>query len=226
MRIALLLTGFTRSHQNNFNSIRKFILDRYDTDVYFATWDKTQGNLNSSLFDSNNSAIIDLYSNKLKNYSIINFEEYLGNKKIINFIDRENDVFKVDQRAIQHGSFWVERLRDQWYLVNIANNLISENYDKVIRLRFDINLLNFDILEKEYVIPSPHPVNPYTDHMAYGNQEIMNKYCSLYSSIETLYQKYNVDVSFAEFMLKYYMENTEPPAQAFIDTNIKYEIIK
>lgn len=226
MKIALLLTGFTRSHLQNFETIKHFILDRYNTDVYFATWNKTQGNLNSQLSDSDNKSIIDLYGNRLKQYSIVDFDYYMKNKSTIQFLDRDDDVFKTNNRAIEHGSFWVERLRDQWYLVNIANKLICDSYDKVIRLRFDIKLNNFSILNENFVIPKPHPINPYTDHMAYGSQEIMNKYCSMFLHIEKLYKEYNLDISFAELMLKFYMEKTEPYINCFIDDNINYEIIK
>lgn len=226
MKVALLLTGFTRSHLQNFQTIKHFILDRYDTDVYFATWDKTQGNLNSELIQSDNNSIIDLYGNKLKKYSIVDFDYYTKNKTTIKLLDRTEDVFKTDPRAINHGAFWVERLRDQWYLVNIAKDLIDGNYDKVIRLRFDIKLHNFSIINQNFVIPKPHPINPYTDHMAYGSQEIMTKYCSLFLHIEQLYKEYNLDISFAELMLKFFMEKTEPYVDCFIDDNINYEIIK
>lgn len=226
MKVALLLTGFTRSHIQNFESIKKFILERYDTDVYFSTWNKTQSQIGSELLSSNNDKIIELYKNYLKEYTIVDFDFYQEHRKNILFLDREDDVFKVNKRAIEHGSFWVERLRDQWYLVNLAEKLVYEKYDFVIRLRFDIKLHQFELLDKEFVIPPPHPINPYTDHLAYGSQEVMHKYCSLYYRIENLYTEYNVDISFAELMLKYYMENIAPPVTAFIDANIKYEIIK
>lgn len=226
MKVALLLTGFTRSHVHNFDSIKRCILDKYSTDVYFATWNKTQSKVGSELLVSDNKKIIDLYSDVIKEYSIVDLDAYLKYKSKIKFIDRDTDVFKVNQRAIDHGSFWVERLRDQWYLVNIAEKLIRGKYDVVIRLRFDTKLNNFELLDKEFVIPSPHPLNPYTDHMAYGDQAIMRKYCSLHHHIEELYTKYNVDISFAELMLKFYMEDFGDKINAYIDNNIDYEIIK
>lgn len=226
MKVALILTGFTRSHIQNFDSIKQLILNRYETDVYFATWNKTQSNVRSELLKSNNENIIELYKNYLKEYTIVDFDFYQQNRKPITFLNREEDVFKVNKRAIEHGPFWVERLRDQWYLVNLAEKLIYGKYDIVIRLRFDIKLHQFELLDEEFVTPSPHPINPYTDHLAYGSQTIMRKYCSLYSHIEKLYTDCNVDISFAELMLQYYMENIYPPVKAFIDPNIKYEIIK
>lgn len=226
MKVALLLTGFTRSHIQNFESVKRFVLERYKPDVYFATWNKTQSNVSSEILHSNSEKIIDLYKKYLKEYTIVDFDFYQQNRKNISFLDRNDDVFKVNKRAIEHGSFWVERLRDQWYLVNLAEKLVYGKYDVVIRLRFDIKLHQFELLEEEFVTPTPHPINPYTDHLAYGSQTVMRKYCSLYSYIEKLYADHNVDISFAELMLQYYMENVSPPVKVFVDQNIKYEIIK
>lgn len=226
MRVALLLTGFIRSHEQNFNSIKNLILDNYDTDVYISTWDKDQSYINSELKESSPENIIKLYERHLKGFSILNFSSYLNEKKKIQFIDREYDVFKTNQRAIDHGSLWIERLRDQWYLVNKGFKLISTEYDKVMRLRFDINLHSFRIIEESFVIPQPHPLNPYSDHMAYGNMEEMAKYCNMYNNIQIIYKEHNIDISFAENMLKFYMESTSPIVNTYIDSTIQYEIIK
>jgi hypothetical protein len=225
MKIALLLTGFVRSYLNNFNSLKVNIIDKYNTDIYISTWNKTQSIINSGYDDYDINSFINIYSDKLKDYIILDIDKYYADKINITFQSRSDDVFKINNRAIEHGSRWVERLRDQWYIVNNGFNLISNNYDYIIRTRFDVLINNFNLLPVDFVIPAPHPINVYNDHFAYGNYDNMKIYCDLYSNIEKLYIDYNIDISNAEYMLKFYIENYHK-INTYIDSTIKYGILK
>lgn len=225
MKIALLLTGFVRSYLNNFNSLKVNIIDKYNTDIYISTWNKTQSIINSGYDDYDINSFINIYSDKLKDYIILDIDKYYADKINITFQSRSDDIFKINNRAIEHGSRWVERLRDQWYIVNNGFNLISNNYDYIIRTRFDVLINNFNLLPIDFVIPAPHPINVYNDHFAYGNYDNMQIYCDLYSNIEKLYIDYNIDISNAEYMLKFYIENYHK-INTYIDSTIKYGILK
>jgi hypothetical protein len=225
MKIALLLTGFVRSYLNNFNSLKVNIIDKYNTDIYISTWNKTQSIINSGYDDYDINSFINIYSDKLKDYIILDIDKYYADKINITFQSRSDDIFKINNRAIEHGSRWVERLRDQWYIVNNGFNLISNNYDYIIRTRFDVLINNFNLLPVDFVIPAPHPINVYNDHFAYGNYDNMKIYCDLYSNIEKLYIDYNIDISNAEYMLKFYIENYHK-INTYIDSTIKYGILK
>ena len=225
MKIALLLTGFVRSYLSNFNSLKVNIIDKYNTDIYISTWNKTQSIINSGYDDYDINSFINIYSDKLKDYIILDIDKYYADKINITFQSRSDDVFKINNRAIEHGSRWVERLRDQWYIVNNGFNLISNNYDYIIRTRFDVLINNFNLLPVDFVIPAPHPINVYNDHFAYGNYDNMKIYCDLYSNIEKLYIDYNIDISNAEYMLKFYIENYHK-INTYIDSTIKYGILK
>jgi hypothetical protein len=225
MKIALLLTGFVRSYLNNFNSLKVNIIDKYNTDIYISTWNKTQSIINSGYDDYDINSFINIYSDKLKDYIILDIDKYYADKINITFQSRSDDIFKINNRAIEHGSRWVERLRDQWYIVNNGFNLISNNYDYIIRTRFDVLINNFNLLPIDFVIPAPHPINVYNDHFAYGNYDNMKIYCDLYSNIEKLYIDYNIDISNAEYMLKFYIENYHK-INTYIDSTIKYGILK
>jgi hypothetical protein len=225
MKIALLLTGFVRSYLNNFNSLKVNIIDKYNTDIYISTWNKTQSIINSGYDDYDINSVINIYSDKLKDYIILDIDKYYADKINITFQSRSDDVFKINNRAIEHGSRWVERLRDQWYIVNNGFNLISNNYDYIIRTRFDVLINNFNLIPVDFVIPAPHPINVYNDHFAYGNYDNMKIYCDLYSNIEKLYIDYNIDISNAEYMLKFYIENYHK-INTYIDSTIKYGILK
>lgn len=78
----------------------------------------------------------------------------------------------------------------------------------------------------EYInIPPPNPPNRYNDHCAWGSPDVMRKYCNMFDHIEEMYERYNVDISNAEEMLKFYMEEFLPVAETRI-CDLKYNVIK
>ena len=42
MKVAILLTGHSRDYNKTFDSLKKNVLDVYDCDIYFNTWDVNQ----------------------------------------------------------------------------------------------------------------------------------------------------------------------------------------
>ena len=226
MKVALLLTGFIRQHTNCKNSILNHIVNKYNADVYFSTWNKTQSYVNTDLIDVKYQDLLEYYPNNTKGFLVLDYDNYIRNKRTIKFQERKDDIFLRNHRAKEHGTFWVERLRDQWYVVQQGFLTIPDIYDIIIRVRLDIKLYNFNIQSNSFTIPKPHPNNPYNDHLAYGTITEMRKYCFLYDNIEKMYIEDNVDISFAELMLQHYMENTLPTIKTNIDSTIIYEILK
>jgi hypothetical protein len=53
----------------------------------------------------------------------------------------------------------------------------------------------------------------------------MKKYFNLFDHIETLYNNFNLDITHAENMLKFYMQNYDGGIDTFVDS-IKYKRIK
>jgi hypothetical protein len=230
MKIALILTGYSRTYKECYENTKKFILDAHDVDVYLSTWNKTQSSflqpqINS--FDVND--LIRTY-NPVK-YRIEDYDSYYGNRFPSIDIEsnpRPDDIFKTNARAIEHGSKWVERLRDQWYIVKKGWELIDDpsKYDYVMRLRLDtrINNMVFDYNPKDLIVPNKF--NPFTcgtiiaDHMVIGNPKNMEKYCKIFDSIESMYHNDNIDISFAELMLGHHLNNIlhiKPVADSRID---------
>lgn len=225
MNIALLLTGFIRQYSQCQESIVKNIIEKYNTDVYISTWDKSQSYAKSEVTGVDYYSVIN--QPYVKGFSVLDYDFYMKNKTFIEFQSRLDDIFTTNERAKQHGSFWVERLRDQWYGVKNGFMLIPNGiYDIIIRCRMDMKVNNFDIQYDGFTTPKSHPKNPYNDHFAYGNEYQMRKYCSLYDEIELMYIEDNLDISFAELMLKHYMENRNPRITTNIDPTITYEILK
>jgi len=241
MKLALLLTGHPRTYRQTICSLKKSLLDNYDIDIYFFTWNKTQGiTLNNSEFEPEDFSMEDLVkdyrsSGNLVKYKFADIEEYKRNRfNNIKFLDRENDVFKVDPSARHHGSFWVERLRDQWYGVKQCYSLIEDvsKYDCILRVRFDMDLYIPKLLDLDFVIYKDQMNNNanglnYTDHFAYGKPKQMKKYCHLFDHIPDMYYNFNVDVSHATKMVKYYMEEYgDYKVVTYIDESIKGVIVR
>lgn len=224
MKIALLLTGFVRTYNYRFPALKRELLDKYDVDVYLSTWSKTESSLGSHLVDFDIEEFVDQYRPWLKNYIVIPSDMMMPK---IDFIDRENDVFKIDSRAISHAPIWIDRLMRQWYLVMIGANQINNfyDYDKIVRTRFDVELIKFDILDQPFIIPKDIGGWDFSDHLAYGNPIEMDKYLNMYSNIERLYRDYNIDITHAVNMLKFYIQDY-CNILTTTDEKLKYDIRK
>ena len=223
MKIALLLTGYTRTYDICYDQLKNTLLDKYDVDIYFSTWNKTESRLGEQLYPIDEQRLIDFYGDKLKGYVIKDINTEVSPTI---FMDRSDDVFKVNQRAIEHSGVWIKRLKRQWYLVNEGLKLTDyRKYDKILRLRFDLLLNDITIKDNDFVIPKDIGGWSYSDHMAYGNVDSMTKYMSLYEHIDTLYEKHNVDITHAVDMVKFYMEDYWK-IQTYTDNTINYRLEK
>ena len=226
------MTGHARRYKECFSSVKEHILDLHDVDVYLSTWNCTQASImNPQIVPIDVNEILNTY--KPKKFHVQDYAQYYNNRfDNIKFLDRQDDIFKTDERAKMHGSNWVERLRDQWYIVKQGWNVIDnpEIYDKIIRLRVDVQLHKIVIDESpNLIVPNKFVPDDITyivsDHFAIGKPEDMEKYCNLFDNIKSMYLKDNIDISFAEYMLKYYLNNycnIEPVA----DPSIDYSLLK
>jgi hypothetical protein len=229
MKVALLLTGFTRSYDSTYPYLKEHILDKYDVDIYISSWLESQMISKHEIQPINHIDVLDLYGKRIKKCEFLDLSEYNQNRfPPIQFLDRSDDVFKVNPRAIEHGTYWVERLRDQWYTVQRGFEMIDnpQDYDLIMRLRFDVALLKIDLLNKNFVIPKDIGGWSYSDHFAYGKYDEMKKYCTMFDHIETMYYNYNIDISHAIEMIQFYMEEYSSPIATTTDSTIEYSIIK
>jgi hypothetical protein len=247
MKVAVLLTGYCRDYQYTYDSIDSTIFTKYDTDIYISSWnviqqrpenwDSTnpQSNKEYPVTPADMAGVIRLYNsnNKLIDFNFENWNRFYENRfSNIELLDRENDIFKTNERAKYHGSFWVERLRDQWWVVKKGWELIKnpEKYDVILRIRFDILLEEIQLIPNTFTIPASdilHKIDvQYCDYIGYGSPYAMEKYCKLFDNIQTIYKEHNFDVSHAESMLKFYMEEFENPIITNIDNTINYKLIK
>jgi len=221
MKIAIIMTGFLRTYESMFYFLEKNILNKYDCDLFCITWEQQENFKNVDL------NCFKIYEKHLKNYKLESNKLYYNNKKSFVPLDRNNDVFKTNQRAIHHGAYWANRLIDQWKLVYEGYKLIEniDKYDIVIRLRYDAKIQFIDIKKTNtLIIPQDIGGWSFTDHMAYATPNIMKIYCNLYNNIEKLYIEHNIDITHAVEMPKFYITNNNIEYE--IDNKISYGIIK
>lgn len=221
MKIAVLLTGFLRTNQELFKFLESNVLARYETDLFCITWQEQENGRLAHPED------FSLYQKYLKGFKIESNQEYHANKKVFSPIIRENDVFLINERAKQHGTYWANRLIDQWKLVYEGYKLIQspKTYDAILRLRYDLRIEKIDILNtNSLVVPQDIGGWSFSDHMAYGKPDVMNIYCELYKNIEKLYIEDNIDITHAVDMPKYYI--VKKGINYLIDHSIRYNIQK
>lgn len=241
MKVAILLTGHSRDFNKSFDFLKKAILDVYDCDVYFNTWDVNQTSPDRGMTRTFNipekpldkQPLIEKYQPYLKNYNFESWDSYTNNRfPSLSLLDRPDDVFKVNERAIYHGSFWVERLRDQWWMIQKGWRLIEnpQQYDVIFRVRFDLQINHIQFKKAKFVVPKSevefHKIGTHwSDHMAYGEPDSMEKYCNMFDHIETIYKEHNIDISHAEAMSEFYMREYGNKSEVFIDMDINYNKI-
>lgn len=225
MRVAILLTGFVRTFEKVFFTIEE-IIKKYNADVYVSTWSVDDNRLTKQVISTNVTK--DLFKDipNLQSCSIFDLENYKQNR--IPFVrnNRSDDVMITDPRAIEHGDFWANRCRDQWFLVNEGFKYIPNKYDVVFRTRLDIAYKNIELYESDQlVIPSDIGGWDFSDHLAFGNYSIMKKYCTFYNHMQDVYDTHNVDPTHAVNFLKFYMCEYNQPVNYNVNTEIVYKII-
>ena len=118
-----------------------------------------------------------------------------------------------------------ESVSEKNKIENSRFNLIEdyEKYDVITRCRYDLKFSNnkhieYDLEKLNIAQTKNHSIHGYNDHFAIGAPEIMKNYCTIYDNIEKMYQEHNIDISYAEKMLKFYIED-----YCNIETKYHYE---
>lgn len=239
MKIALLATGFSRFYQDTFPSWEKHIFDGNEVDIYIVSWDKKEINYNphltsirpseNQLEPINQDRITSFYSKYLTGSKFLNYDEFYTNRfPDIKILSRDNDVMKINEKAKKLGSFWVERLRDQFYLFKLCWESIEnkDEYDLFFRLRFDLNIDYMNVYDHNLVIPKSYSNSRYQDFIAYGDQECMSKYFTIFDHMEKLYVDHNIPINYAEQMFQYYLEKYWAIEGLYLDKKCGYHLIR
>lgn len=235
MKTAILFTGFVRSFAIYREQLSKNLLNCFpDADLYFCAWDivdlTNQSKIEESLFSQTFS--------QCKGVSIYSWNEHKDKIKKTVPIERPNDILKTNRNALLEGVESTNRIRNQWYLLNLAKNLIpSGKYDTIVRVRFDLHFTDVNIKQIKPGITIPY--NYYTnycradhdiqsgfcDHLAYGDEQSMMRYLSLYEYFDDMYITHNANIAHAEGILKFYLNNYSK-MKINMNDSILYQIVK
>jgi hypothetical protein len=206
-KIAVLLTGHLRTYINHFHNLKVLLLDQHDADVYVSTWDlnfianETIGN--QELTGGLHHSVAPISRTELKKRLSIypNLKGvYIGdtnavsvlNKKLIKkyqpygvYTESRFPVFvggRVNEQAI-------ENIANQWYLVQKGLEIIknAEQYDHIIRVRFDSQLVRPITFIDEDVVLEPgiyhSHMHEIRDCFFYGKPVIKTVMAHLHSQI-------------------------------------------
>lgn len=214
MKVSLVLTGFMRNWEYNYPMVKEQILDQYNPDVYITSYTYSKNYWINNPEEVDVQKVIDTYNPK--NYIFRESETCPE----INFIDNGSESIGRNYSILQTYG---------WYTQKLVLNLFNfDDYDIIIKLRTDIGLSNFKIIQsKPLVIPEwkyhPGPCKAsqaYVDYFAYGNPKMMKGYFSLYDKLEEM-NRMGIDVSLGETLLKNYID-TYVTDEVYKDTEVDW----
>jgi uridine kinase len=201
MKIAVLISGYLRTIEHNFNKLKN-ILEKHDYSIY--------------LHISNNDES-DHYNNKKNDLN--NILKIINPKKII--IEHEQEFTEckyINQKKM-------------WYKIHILNNLKKQDelinnfkYDIVMRIRPDLLILENNIDFEKYsfddnLIYGNITNNIFSDELNFGSSNSMNIYSDLFLNFD----KYNSnDINRPEIFLKLHCENKN---LQILNSNIKHKLL-
>lgn len=200
-KIALVLTGHLRSHKENFDNLKKFLLDNNNVDVFVSTWDINYTGPKRQ--DKNNPNILAFRKfdeNEIKE----NIKIYPNVKalKVHNADKAQEDTYEKFSSLI--GKKWQNGKAVKscvaWYCVSEGFKLIENpnDYDILMRFRFDINLVSpLEFKSNELVVtPSePKAIFKVRNHFQYGKPSIHNFMTHMYEYMMTTYSTYHNQLS-------------------------------
>lgn len=124
MKVALLLTGLPRKVQEGYTHYWKNIVENYDTDVYLHFWE-----------DEEYEKVLEVYNPKKFIKEIpFKFTEYR-----CGVVSPNDDMSRPIEQYDVAGNF---RALPMFYSWQTGYNLIEDEYDCIIRSRYDLGTLN------------------------------------------------------------------------------------
>jgi hypothetical protein len=173
MKVAVLLSGKFRNSYEEYKSIKKNLIDKYNADIFINyIYDNT--------IDINPIELINLYNPK-------NIQFTQLPNTVIDMVDTVSNYSKADEsNTLSIFSMWYGIKKTNELKVNyeLENNF---KYDVVIRARFDTEILNkveLKLVQNSIFIPigSDHR-GGYNDLFAYGSSNTMDYYCSTFDNL-------------------------------------------
>lgn len=199
MKIALCLSGHMRSFLIAYPTIKKFILDKYNPDIFISTY-KSLGFWTQVDNDGTND----------RGISFPNLEKEINHlfrpKKMVwqednnqQFLEMADDIlYKDDKPRLRWGR--KQNIIGMFYNIYVCNELKKdyENelgfvYDIVIRLRPDVFIKSMDDIYAPvdghlYIL---YEQGYYSDWFFYGNSRTIDIVSEIYKNLEKIYRERN-----------------------------------
>jgi hypothetical protein len=179
MKIAICVSGQARNFKQSYNSLKIYLLDKYDCDVYFHTWKTPNfestnfgfGNTQYTLTDNDYNDLIQLYNPK----------KYIIEKPIV--FDASDYKCPIWRQPLNNTL-------SMFYSIYKSIQLVEGEYDYIIRTRFDIDYSKFNLGLPQEGITLPEwntdirvKDRGYYDVLAIGKQQDMNTYSETFSNV-------------------------------------------
>lgn len=211
MKVALCLSGAMRTFRKTYPNLKKYLLDKYNPDVFISTW---------VLQDYNSSAVsekelTDFYHPKKINVA-------WTHSFVVDEIVEQRNFNKRNPQSVY----------SMFYRINDCNKLKMQyemdgnfTYDCVIRFRPDIyleeefNLENLDQLN----VPKWGDFGGLNDQFAFGNSDIINCYSNLFHNIVDYLKEDSSLIFNPEFLLKRHIEKNKIGLNR---PNINYKLMR
>lgn len=190
MKVAVCISGQMRCYEQCFDSLKYFILDQFDCNIFIHTW-KNRGisfNGNGSYVNQNDEISLEGLS-ELYNPKVVVIEEY-NDFKVLDKYQYVKDT--IDPVYPTFPMFYSQKCCN-----DLKNKYSSENnvdYDLVIRMRADIQIESFiPSYVKDELTTFWHQNHPdfvwwrTFDHFHISNTENMNIYCNAYDYMDDLW---------------------------------------
>lgn len=206
MKVALCLSGQTRTYKDCFPSQYEQIISKYNCDVFIHTW------MYNGLYHRTPDNL-----HYCKEYNIDNYDKYLNDnyldfnfcslyKPIQCLIEKPDKHYFISKAPAHNLNFFNAIM--MYYSIHSCNKLKIDyenrynfKYDIVIRCRFDLIIHQFNISDNLFLYLAPHfnyrkPFSPQmqrelkkrgisympNDQFAYGCSDAMNYYCDIYKN--------------------------------------------
>lgn len=205
MKVALCLSGHIRNLEQNYYSIKKNLLDYYDTDIFIHTWDTYGWRIEGNLITSGGFKGFDHYSDKIDAQNII---DLINPKKIVieQYENYESEFLKKAEKYKNNLKFPDKdrpvNVVSMWYKINKCNELKTQQelennfkYDIVIRSRPDLvyfkPIIDENVLllyKKVLLIPQIESHGHATDIFSIGSSKIIDIASDVFNKLDLIYE--------------------------------------
>lgn len=189
MKVALCLSGHLRSYRETYPTLKRFIIDNYQPDIFLHSWIK-QG------FDGvrGDAAVVDKPLDALRIQALYNCKGLLieEEKKWDTTMYAVEPNIGLRNPEIVCGLFYSQYMANQ---LKCQYEKQHGLYDVVIRCRADLMFEDhLRTTETEQVhqgvfVPKFGNYNGLNDQFAFGNSEAMDMYCNTFPNLNSFYQQ-------------------------------------